>query len=385
MPPPKKSSKVKARPPFTLIGSCVRIGPSGDGLPAMKSRALPTAVLISLLFHLGLMLVFVLWRLQGSWQERVEEADVVFFTQVPLTAVSLPLQRPAPRRETIPALTPEKEKPRQEPQSVTPVVELPSIAPEVIDGESVIIPAIIDSLLAAADSAGVLMPRLSITDPAFFPVPIPLIPYRETRKRRMTMFPLERPRGDPGAWVDRAAEEQYRVAGRNPQPGNLLALAAEGIKALEKRLNKKGEPPPRLRKLPSREEMAALAVIYAKGEPTEHEIYAELGREIKLTADDLHLVLDGLVQQGILTQEIISPQHQFTFVTPFGSQGVELSRANLRNRVYRYHTRIDQEHMMRFLQAAHYFVGTTARADTALLRREIRTKMLQLLQNAVQP
>ena len=354
-------------------------------MSAMKSRALPTAILVSLLFHLGLMLVFVLWRFQGSWQERLEEADVVFFAEVPLASVALPLQRPVPRKETIPALTPEKEKPRQEAPSVAPMVELPAAAEELIEAESVIIPAIIDSLLAAADSAGVLMPQLSITDPAFFPVPIPLVPYRETRKRRMTMFPLERPRGDPGAYVDRAAEEQYRGAGRNPQPGNLLALAAEGIKALEKKLNKKGEPPPRLRKLPSREEMAALVVIYAKGEPTEHEIYAEMGQEIKLTADDLHTVLDGLVQQGILTQEIISPQHQFTFVTPFGNQGIELSRNNLRNRVYRYRTRIDQEHMMRFLQAAHYFVGTTARADTALLRREIRVKMLQLLQNAVQP
>jgi hypothetical protein len=352
----------------------------------MNSRTLQTALIVSLVFHLGLLLFFVLWHFQESLSAPEDEADVAFYQASLLEEVALPVQRPLQKSESITALKPAPPKPQAAMRPAAPPVALPPLENETIqDQESEVIPAIIDSLLAAADSAGVLMPQMSITDPSFFPVPLPLIPFKETRKKRMTMFPMERPKGQPGAYVDRAAEEQYRGSGRNPQPANLLALAAQGLQALEKKLNKKAEPPPRLHKLPTREEMAALVVIYAKGEPTEHDIYAGIGNEIKLTADDLHAVLEGLVQQGILTQEIISPQNQFTFVTPFGSQGVELSRSNIRNRVYRYRSCIDQGHMMRFLQAAHYYVGTTARSDTAMLRREIRAKILQLLQSNGQP
>jgi DNA-binding MarR family transcriptional regulator len=344
----------------------------------MNSSALRLAILISVLLHLGLGLFFYLWHF-GEFLQPAEDIANVDFIQLPVPSMvepDLPKAADAAGAQTLKRPARKRRTPAPAPEVVLPL----SPAPQ---SETIVWPAVLDSLLAVADSVARLPQVASYSVPEFFPVPIPLVPFKEYPKRkRPTLFPMEKLSGNPGVYTDRAAEEQYRRgSGQGMQPGNLLGLAAEGMKALEKALNKnKVPPPPRIRKMPTREEMAALCAIWAKEEPTEHDIYKDLAGDIKLTADDLHAVLDGLVQQGLLEQEITSPRHEFTFVTPFGNQKVEMSRLNTLNRVYRYHSLIDRDHMMRYLQAAHYYVSTAARPDSAALCGAIRSHIQQLLQ-----
>ncbi|HOC88292.1 MAG TPA: hypothetical protein PKI90_02000 [bacterium] len=348
----------------------------------MNSNYLRLATLISLLFHLGLGLFFYLWRFEQTALPSEEVADVAFIElPEPITAEPV-LPESA---ETGEALVTERPAPG-------PVAETPILIPELplttaAGEETIIWPAHLDSLLAMADSVARTRQLSANSVPEFYPVPIPLVPYREERKKRPTLFPLERLSGQPGAYPDRAAEEQYRRGtGGYQQPIDLMALAAKGVQALEKAIGKdKIPPPPRLRRVPTREELAALCVIWARAEPTETDIYRDLDTEIKLTADDLHSVLDGLVRQGLLEQEIVSPRQEFTFMTPLGGKGVEMKRLNLLNREYRYRSRIDQEHMMRFLQAAHYYVSATSRPDSAALTSQIRGHIQQLLMTTPQP
>ncbi len=331
----------------------------------MNARSLRLAVLISLLFHLGLGLFFYIWRLDSSPARSENEADVAFlapFPQQPIAPlVPQPRKTAAPRAPSLPV-------------AAEPVAE------------TIAVPERLDSLLMAAESTWVSLPQSYATVPEFFPVPIPLIKFTDSAKRKPTLFPLEKLSGSPGKFTDRAAEDQFRRSSGSQQGVDLAGLAAQGLKALEKVLNKTQDPPPpRLRRVPTREEMAALCAIWSRGTPTEREIYQGISTEIRLTAEGLHAVLDGLVAQGLLQQEIISPRHEFTFQSPLGSKGVEMSRMNILNRVYRYHSRIDQAHMMRFLQAAHYYVGSSARSDSAAIRREIRAHISQLLEIPRQP
>jgi len=345
----------------------------------MNSRTLRLAVLFSALFHLGLVLFFYYWRFTYTAPAAEETADVEFLKQ-------LVPQLPEPVLPRVTANTGARQVKRQEgrshPAVTAPEIVLPtSQAPA---SGTVIWPAELDSLLAVADSVAGARQVATYSVPDFFPVPIPLVPYREERKpRRPVLFPMERLTWDPGAFTDRAAEEQRRSSGSGAGPVDLAALAARGVQALEKALKKdRVPPPPRIRKMPSREEMAALCAIWKMPEPTEHDIYKDLDPGLQLTAEDLHRVLSGLVDQGLLNQEIISPRNEFTFMTPLGSKGVEMSRLNVLNRVYRYHSRIDQEHMMRYLQAAHYYISTTARPDSAALCAEIRGHIRQIMELA---
>ena len=316
----------------------------------MKLNTLRLAFLLSTLFHLGLGLFFYFWRFNSSGATIEETAEVAFIELPEIIEPALPEVQKTARVESDELADTEQ----REASKIEAPVMLPPLTAESGD-ETIIWPAALDSLLAVADSVARTAQLATYSVPEFFPAPIPLVPYREYPKKRPTMFPMEKLSGNPGAYADRAAEEQYRRGGGSgQQPGNLLALVSEGVKALEKALNKnKTVAPPRIRKVPTREEMAALRSIWSREEATEHDIYKDLDDDIKLTAEDLHRVLQGLVEQGMLEQQIISPRHEFTFMTPLGAQKVEMNRLNVLNRVYRYQSRIDKEHMMRFLQAAH--------------------------------
>ncbi len=339
-------------------------------------------MLISTLFHLGLGLFFYFWRFRSTSSAMEETAEVAFY-ELPVPKMPEPL---------LPRMTPgdgaaqlkhrerRQERPEQLPEIVLPETAAPAAG-------TVVWPAELDSLLAMADSVASAPRVASYSVPDFFPVPIPLTPYREERKpRRPAPFPMERLTWNPGAFTDRADEEQRRRSGVGQGPVDLGALAAKGVQALEKALNRdKIPPPPRIRRMPSREEIAALCAIWKMEEPTEHDIYKDLDPQLLLTAEDLHRVLSGLVDQGLLDQEIISPRHEFTFMTPLGGKGVEMSRLNALNRVYRYSSRIDQDHMMRYLQAANYYISTTTRPDSAALCAEIRGHIRKLLETGAQP
>lgn len=346
----------------------------------MNSHTLRLAVLLSALFHFGLGLFFYYWHFKTAPPAAEETADVAFF-ELPIPRMpepALPRVTAGDGAVHIKRRERQQQTPAQAPEIVLPETAVPAT-------ETIVWPAELDSLLAIADSVAGAPQVASYSVPYFFPVPIPLAPYREERKpRRPAPFPMERLTWNPGAYTDRAAEEQRRRSGVNQGPVDLGALAAKGVQALQKALNKAKVRPPRIRKMPSREEMAALCAVWKMEEPTEHDIYKDLDPLLQLTAEDLHRVLSGLVDQGLLDQEIISPRNEFTLMTPLGSKGVEMSRLNVLNRVYRYHSRIDQDHMMRYLQAAHYYVSTTARPDSAALCAEIRGHIRQLIENGAQ-
>ncbi|MBN2356373.1 hypothetical protein JXO59_09685, partial [candidate division KSB1 bacterium] len=117
---------------------------------------------------------------------------------------------------------------------------------------------------------------------------------------------------------------------------------------------KSASEPVRIKSIPSEKEVAALAAIYDLGQPTQVDIYAQLNSSIHMTAQDLDAVLTELVQKGWLQRQMISPRNELLFITPAGNVGVEKSALNRRNRVYRYTSVIDRNHLMNFLQAQLY-------------------------------
>ncbi len=187
-----------------------------------------------------------------------------------------------------------------------------------------------------------------------------------------------------GSKYDGLAERSRESHSRTP--AKPIPLSDIGM-ALARQL--KPKPPTRpavMRFVPSHNELAVLKTIWEKGSVTDQEIYAQLDTSIKLTAVDVNALLKGLETKGVLTSEIISPRDEWTFNTPLGGVGVEKSAQNRRNRVYRYQSRIDRKHMIRFLQAKldqaqnRNYAYATGRRDSVAVVAGLQKKILQVLQ-----
>lgn len=158
------------------------------------------------------------------------------------------------------------------------------------------------------------------------------------------------------------------------------------IQYIVEKLNLKPRPgPPSLNFIPTREELSVLNSVWTKSEITDQQVYADLDTSVKLTAVDVNQVLKGLEAKGLLTLELISPRNELTILTPFGAMPVEMSPTNLRNRVYRYKSLVDRQHMMRYLQArlgqATDQNATRKRTPADSLRQvqELQNKIMQLV------
>ncbi len=187
-----------------------------------------------------------------------------------------------------------------------------------------------------------------------------------------------------GSKYDGLAERSRESLSRTPVKP--IPLSDIGM-ALARQL--KPKPPNRpavMRFVPSHDELALLKTIWEKGSITDQEIYARLDTSIKLTAVDVNALLKGLEAKGVLTSEIISPRDELTFNTPLGGVAVEKSARNRRNRVYRYQSRIDRKHMIRFLQAKldqaqnRNYPYATGRRDSMAVVAGLQKKILQVLQ-----
>ncbi len=187
-----------------------------------------------------------------------------------------------------------------------------------------------------------------------------------------------------GSKYDGLAERSRESQSRSP--AKPIPLSDIGM-AVARQL--KPKPPSRpavMRFVPSHNELAVLKTIWEKGSITDQDIYARLDTSIKMTAMDVNALLKGLEAKGVLTSELISPRDELTFMTPLGGVAVEKSALNRRNRVYRYQSRIDRKHMIRFLQAKldqarnrnyHYATG---RRDSVAVVAGLQKKILHVLQ-----
>ncbi len=186
-----------------------------------------------------------------------------------------------------------------------------------------------------------------------------------------------------GSKYDGLAERSRESHSRNPTKP--IPLSDIGM-AVARQL--KPKPPSRpavMRFVPSHDELAVLKTIWEKGSITDQEVYARLDTSVKLTAVDVNALLKGLEAKGVLTSELISPRDEFTFNTPLGGVAVEKSAQNRRNRVYRYQSRIDRKHMIRYLQAKldqaqnRNYSYTTGRRDSMAVVAGLQKKILQVL------
>jgi hypothetical protein len=151
--------------------------------------------------------------------------------------------------------------------------------------------------------------------------------------------------------------DKYNMGGERPV--SLSDAVRAGSEYLAKRQEKKeNEKPVRLDFVPSKTELEILSAVWQKPKVNDLEIFASLDSSIKVTAEEVDHILEGLVQKKLLTRKITSPRNEFTL--PFGGT-VEMSAKNLRNRVYEYQARIDAAEVIRYLNALLYELehGTT--------------------------
>ncbi len=187
-----------------------------------------------------------------------------------------------------------------------------------------------------------------------------------------------------GSKYDGLAERSRESHSRTP--AKPIPLSDLGMAVARQLKPKPPKQPAVMRFVPSHNELAVLKVIWEKGSITDQEIYARLDTSIKLTAVDVNALLKGLEAKGVLTSELISPRDELTFNTPLGGVAVEKSAQNRRNRVYRYQSRIDRKHMIRYLQAKldqarnRNYSSTTSRRDSAAVIAGLQKKILQVLQ-----
>ncbi len=151
-------------------------------------------------------------------------------------------------------------------------------------------------------------------------------------------------------------EQIYRQSSGHPQPSvSVPGLIHKGVKELSKVLGVTKEPGPvHLNFIPDKKELQALNVIWQNQGATDIMIYATFDTSFKVTAEDLHKIMDGLVDKGLLKKKIVSPRNEFTFFGLTGDSGIEMSNANRRNRIFEYTPLLGKEEMRDYLNAILY-------------------------------
>lgn len=189
----------------------------------------------------------------------------------------------------------------------------------------------------------------------------------------------------PGANTDRIAKDIYKRNTGGEKPVSLSSALAAGAKYLSEKMNKKKQEAVKIDFIPSPEQLAALDFIWdSKKKVTDQQIYAALDTSVRITSEDLNRILAGLARRGILSRKIVSPQNEFTFMTPLGSKGVEMSAKNRKNRIYEYKANIERADMVRFLNAALFQVENgmkrqfTSRKDSLKLVGDLKKMILKI-------
>lgn len=161
--------------------------------------------------------------------------------------------------------------------------------------------------------------------------------------------------------------DKHNLGGERPiSLSDAVRAGGEYLSKLQQK--KENEKPVRLDFIPSRTELEILSAVWQKPKVNDVEIYASMDSSIRVTAEELQHILEGLVQKKLLTRNLTSPRNEFTL--PFGGT-VEMSAKNRRNRVYEYQARIEADEVIRYLNALLYELEHGAGPRTPVYQKRI--------------
>ena len=213
-----------------------------------------------------------------------------------------------------------------------------------------------------------------------------LLPFQKA-EQNFALKPFSKlDRSMPGMGGDRIGRDIYKRNVGQEKSVSLTNALSGGAQLLSKLLPQSKSQPPRMTFVPSKIEVEALNAIWKQTKATDQQIYASLDSSIKITAEDLNSALTGLMDKGLVTRELVSPRNEFTFQTPVGGVGIEMSAKNRRNRVYSYQSRIDRKEMLQFLNAALYQLESgmklqfRAYGDSLALVNQLQERILRVAQ-----
>ncbi len=287
-------------------------------------------VIISLLFHAGLLIVFLVVRIPL----KVASEDIfVVWDMVEVKPESR--QQPLPKTENMPAIvTAEKQE--------FEVDETGGIAVAALWP---------DSLTAAPQDSQPDAIELNYSDFYLKKNLAERPPQDSSEQKIMPMWNGLPPLSDPIVGSRDGDIGTREMARRRQTYGKPVPLTDVG-RALAQKLQGKAKPPtPRMRFIPTMAELDVLLAVWPHESITDQDVYRRLDASVHLTAEDVLKILKGLESKGVLSSELVSPRNEFTIATPLGSAGLEMSAQNRRNRIFRYKSLIDRQHMIRFLNA----------------------------------
>ncbi len=335
-------------------------------------KTLRIAISLSILLHLLILALMLGIKLRTRANQEVE---IDFSTPEAVTVTT-----PAPP-QVVPEPQPEAQEPEESPSPETSQAETPSTepsAPPVVAEKTV------------PDTADTFNTRQFFAQSPFMKFKKQLdelnVDTTKTVPETLTMAPpfftpqdSLRFRVQPGP-VDKVQDDINKRNTGTQAPLPLNRALQEGAQYLSDLLNKdKEEKPVRLTFIPSESELAVLKVLWENPKVTDHDIYTSMDTSVKITAEGLNKVLDGLTEKGLLQRQVVSPRNEFTL--PVGK--VEMSAKNRRNRVYEYQTRVKSEDVLRYLNAMLYQVehDSTSRDSErrAKLAASLKEKILSLM------
>ena len=105
--------------------------------------------------------------------------------------------------------------------------------------------------------------------------------------------------------------------------------------------------------LPAREEYEVLKILWLKEDVMDTTIYSCVDTTMNITMARLNLILENMTKKRLVSREQVSQRLEFN---AFGVP-IEMSRKNVKNRVYSYHSLVDREKLKHFIDAAHFEVS----------------------------
>ncbi len=305
-------------------------------------KALRTGIVVSIIFHLAILIFFYFYYL--PWQPWSSPAIIMEWERVE----SMPKPPVASGQEIS-----------------KPKAEWVEMKQTLLKEEKIVIPAAEDTHRTIKDTTRIFYFAPESYSKFWFRPESLHASHRDTlqslAKRPLALLPSK----GTAMRFDRVGNDLYL---RNHGQPPLLPLDAI-MGALAKVLTTAEEKPKtiHLTSVPSPAEIATLAIIYQLDKPTQYEIYAAMDSSIKMTAEDVDIILEELTLKGYLTRELISPRDEFQIMTPMGTVGLEKNSLNRRNRVYRYQQILERDHLMNFLQAQWY--NAKNRGETKTVER----------------
>jgi len=137
--------------------------------------------------------------------------------------------------------------------------------------------------------------------------------------------------------------------------------------------------PPELDFIPSMVQIQALKLLWETDSLSGRDIYSALDPATRTTARDLEQELELLVNKQLLQRQMISPRNELTLGIPFAAPTVEMSGKNRRNREYRYQPLLQKQELLEFLNALVYRKQQGLPSDIQLTAETVETLQTRVL------